>query len=53
MTGHQEKMEGEAAYRLGLAADTAGDSDTALVVSHIYLYHYLKITLHCQNWPWF
>jgi hypothetical protein len=27
-------MEGEAAYRLGLAADTAGENDTALVVSH-------------------
>ncbi|XP_060603184.1 tetratricopeptide repeat protein 29-like isoform X2 [Ruditapes philippinarum] len=39
---HQEKMEGEAAYRLGLAADTAGENDTALV----HLNTYLKI---CQS----
>lgn len=35
----QQKLEGEAAYRLGLASDTAGDSDTALK----HLETYLKI----------
>lgn len=33
----QQKLEGEAAYRLGLAADSAGDSDTALVHLNTYL----------------
>ncbi|XP_045203343.2 tetratricopeptide repeat protein 29-like isoform X2 [Mercenaria mercenaria] len=33
----QQKLEGEAAYRLGLAADTAADSDTALVHLNTYL----------------
>lgn len=34
---HQQKLEGEAAYKLGLAADNAGNSDTALTHLETYL----------------
>lgn len=33
----QQKLEGEAAYRLGLAADSVGDGETALVHLNTYL----------------
>jgi len=33
VTGEQQKLEGEAAYRLGLASDNAGNGDIALQVS--------------------
>ena len=33
VAGKQEKLEGESAYRLGLAMDEAGQAETALQVT--------------------